>query len=333
MAGMDAAGATGAGSGGQRAGSSGAAGSGSGSTGAAAGSFGSRLAGAMDRLGPLCVGIDPHASLLDAWGLEDSVEGLRRFSLTVANTLAGQVAAIKPQVSFFERHGSQGMAVLEEVSAVVRGSGSMLITDAKRGDIGSTNQGYADAYLREGSPLACDAVTISPYLGFGSLEPMISAARASGRGVFVLCLTSNPQGAALQHAVMADGRSVAASIAQQASVLNAAEISQAGSPPRGSSVGAGSVSMGSVGLVVGATIGRGAVDSGTNLEAVAGPLLAPGVGAQGGGPAELRQVFGAARSQVLASTSRAVLAAGPQAQDIADAAHRAIDQAASALRP
>ncbi|PFG43252.1 orotidine-5'-phosphate decarboxylase [Isoptericola jiangsuensis] len=278
--------------------------------------FGARLAAAMDDHGPLCVGIDPHASLLAAWGLDDSVAGLREFSLRVVEALGGRVAAVKPQAAFFERHGSAGLAVLEEVIAAARAAGTLSIVDAKRGDIGSTMAGYADAFLADGSPLAGDAVTLSPYLGFGSLAPALERATATGRGVFVLCLTSNPEGHEVQHAVGAAGTSVAASVAAQAAALNA------GADP-----------LGSVGLVVGATVGDAARATGTDLTAVNGPLLAPGVGAQGAGERELSAVFGAARGQVLASSSRGVLGAGPTADDLRRAAASAAAEVRAALRP
>ncbi|EYR64454.1 orotidine 5'-phosphate decarboxylase, partial [Actinotalea ferrariae CF5-4] len=208
----------------------------------AAASFGARLAAGMERHGPLCVGIDPHPGLLERWGLADDVAGLRRFSLTVVEALAGTVAALKPQSAFFERHGSAGVAVLEEVVAATRGTGTALVVDAKRGDIGSTMGGYADAYLRDGSPLAGDALTVSPYLGFGSLAPAVDAALASGRGLFVLALTSNPEGASVQHARAVHdgtpGESVAGAVAAQAARLNAAERARTGA------------ALGSVGLVV-----------------------------------------------------------------------------------
>lgn len=294
--------------------------------------FGTRLADAMDRLGPLCVGIDPHASLLAAWGLPDDVDGLRSFSLTVVEALAGRVAAIKPQSAFFERHGSAGVAVLEEVLAAVRAAegGTQVICDAKRGDIGSTMAGYADAYLRDGAPLACDALTVSPYLGVGSLAPAVEAARETGRGLFVLALTSNPEGAEVQHArtvmppsggplAAPPGASVAGAVAVAVGRLNAAELGQQ------------PAALGSTGLVVGATVARAALDLGIDLAAVRGPLLAPGLGAQGAGRSELA-AFGEARAAVLASTSRAVLGAGPDLGALRAAAARAADEAASSLR-
>ncbi len=282
--------------------------------------FGARLAAAMADLGPLCVGIDPHASLLAAWGLPDDPEGLRRFALTTVEAVAGAVPAIKPQAAFFERHGSAGVAVLEETIAAGRAAGLLVVVDAKRGDIGSTMDAYADAFLRDGSPLAGDAVTLSPYLGFGSLSPAVRLAARTGRGLFVLALTSNPEGAAVQHARAADGTPVAVSVARAAAALNATEIQLTGAP------------LGSVGLVVGATVGDAAARLGLDLAAVRGPLLAPGVGAQGAGAAELEAVFGDARAAVLAASSRGVLTAGPDPAALRAAALRARDEAAAALR-
>jgi orotidine-5'-phosphate decarboxylase len=255
--------------------------------------FGERLEAAMREHGPLCVGIDPHPGLLASWKLRDDAHGLREFALTVVDAVAGSVAAIKPQSAFFERHGAAGIAVLEEVLGAIEGSGSQVILDAKRGDIGSTMAGYADAYLRHDSPLAVDALTLSPYLGPQSLAPATTAALENDRGAFVLCLTSNPDGSVVQHA---GTPSVAAQVASWVAEVNADTATG---------------EMGSVGLVVGATVGDAVERLGIDLEAVGGPLLAPGVGAQGAGSAELRQVFGSARHRVLAATSRAVLEHGP----------------------
>lgn len=279
--------------------------------------FGERITAAMAEFGPLCVGIDPHPGLLATWGLPDDAAGLRSFAFAVAEALAGRVAALKPQAAFFERHGAAGMAVLEDLVGGLRGGPTQVILDAKRGDIGSTMAAYADAYLRVGAPLGADALTVSPYLGFGSLAPALAAAEEAGRGLFVLALTSNPEGAALQHA-RTDSGTVAGDVVAAAAAANAAELGGRGG-------------LGSVGLVVGATVGDAVDRLGLDLAAVRGPLLAPGVGAQGGGAAELRAVFGAARPAVLASTSRGILAAGPRAGDLRAAAERARDEAAAAL--
>lgn len=269
----------------------------------------------MDAHGPLCVGVDPHQGLLAQWGLPDDVTGLRDFSLRVLEAVRGHVAAIKPQVAFFERHGSGGLAVLEELIAAAREAEVLTIVDAKRGDIGSTMGAYAEAFLRDGSPLAGDALTVSPYLGFGSLDPAVELAARTGRGLFVLCLTSNPEGAAVQHATAPGGASVAAAVAAAAARCNE-----------------GAAPLGSIGLVVGATVGDAVRTTGTDLLGVNGPLLAPGVGAQGAGADELRDVFGGARHTVLASSSRGVLSAGPVLTSLRSAAVEASSQARAALR-
>lgn len=270
-------------------------------------SFGSRLGAAMAARGPLCVGIDPHPALLKSWGLDDDAAGLRRFSLTVLEAVAPLAAAVKPQVALYERHGSAGMAVLEEVLATTRDESVLSIADAKRGDIGSTMAAYADAWLRDGSPLAADSVTLSPYLGFESLRPALDLAAETGRGVFVLALTSNPEGASVQHVGGKD------SVARRIALAAAAENSRyAGA-------------LGSVGLVVGATVGSALADLELDLPAVRGPILAPGLGAQGATPADLRATFGAAYPLVLGTSSRDILSAGPAASGLRDAALRTLD--------
>ncbi|SDQ46148.1 orotidine-5'-phosphate decarboxylase [Quadrisphaera sp. DSM 44207] len=284
--------------------------------------FGARLAAAVAEHGPLCAGIDPHPGLLRDWGLDDDAAGLERFALACVEALAGAVAAVKPQAAFFERHGSRGLAVLERVVADLRAAGTLCVVDAKRGDVGSTMAAYADAYASDASPLAGDAVTATAYLGWGSLEPLLAAASASGRGVFVLALTSNPEGASVQHARdPGTGRSVAAQLAREAAARNAAE--GAGAP--------GGPALGPVGLVVGATVGDAPARLGIDLAAVRGPLLAPGVGAQGATAADLARVFGAARPAVLASSSREVLRAGPDPAALRAAARRTAEECRAAL--
>ncbi|GAB3442549.1 orotidine-5'-phosphate decarboxylase [Actinophytocola sediminis] len=270
--------------------------------------FGARLTTAVSLRGPLCVGIDPHPSLLVDWGLPVSSAGLERFALTCVEALAGEVAVLKPQSAFFETFGSAGVAVLERVIAESRQAGALVLLDVKRGDIGSTMAAYATAYLADDSPLAADAVTVSPYLGFGSLEPALALAEQTGRGVFVLALTSNPEGASVQRAVSGE-RTVAQSIVDEAAARNAG-----GSP------------LGPVGLVIGATVG----DHGLDLSAHHGAFLAPGFGAQGGTVADLRTVFGQNLRHVLPSTSRAVLQHGPEVASLRAAAHRVRDSLALA---
>jgi orotidine-5'-phosphate decarboxylase len=269
--------------------------------------FGQRLRAAMDARGPLCPGIDPHASLLAAWGLPDTAAGCERFAMTAVEALAPVVSSIKPQSAFFERHGSRGVAVLEKVIAETRAAGCLVILDVKRGDIGTTAQAYADAYLDPTSPLASDAITASPYLGFGSLQPMIDTARRHGGGVFALALTSNPEAPRFQHARTADGTTIAGE------VLAGLRAANEGADP-----------LGSFGAVVGATIGSTDEDLAIN-----GPLLVPGIGAQGGTADDVRRIFGAAVRNVVPTSTREILGAGPSIQALRDAAARANDEFAA----
>jgi orotidine-5'-phosphate decarboxylase len=277
--------------------------------------FGRRLHRLMADRGPLCVGIDPHAALLSAWDLPDDARGLERFSRTVVEALGERVAVFKPQSAFFERHGAAGITVLERVIADVRAAGALVLLDVKRGDIGSTMQAYADAYLDPSRPLAVDAITVSPYLGFGSLSPAIETAMRWGAGVLVLALTSNPEGVEVQHARTEGGQTVAGQIIERVGTLNRDAIAS-GEP------------MGSIGLVVGATIGH----TGHDFSDVNGPILAPGVGAQGGTVKGLAAVFGSAVGHVLPSVSREILGAGPSADSLRDAADRHL-AASVALTP
>ena len=258
--------------------------------------FGARLQDAMRTHGPLCAGIDPHRGLVESWGLAYDLLGLERFALTCVEAFAGRVAVVKPQSAFFEVFGSRGVAVLERVLTELREAGTLTILDAKRGDIGSTMTAYAQAFLGPDAVAPPDALTVSPFLGYESLRPAIDLAEQTGRGLFVLALTSNPEGPGVQHAVR-DGESVAGSIVRGAAVDNAAARARG--------------ELGSVGLVIGATVGTAVDDLGLDLVEAATPVLAPGFGAQGGTLESLEATFGPARRQVLASSSREILAAGP----------------------
>lgn len=265
-------------------------------------SFGARLAAALDERGPLCVGIDPHEALLREWGLDATAAGVREFGLRVVEAAGALVGVVKPQVAFFERFGSAGFAALEDVQRAARDAGLLVIADAKRGDIGSTMEGYAAAWLAAGAPLEADAVTVSPYLGPDSLRDTLTTAVRAGKGVFVLAATSNPEAFALQSAQTADvasgdAETVAQRVARDVTWVN------------GSAAFEGD-RLGPVGLVIGATVDRAAVglDDATLRGA---PILAPGFGAQGAQPADLVRIFGALAPSVVANESRSVLSAGP----------------------
>ncbi len=281
--------------------------------------FGQRLADAVAARGPLCVGIDPHAPLLERWGLPDSPEGLARFTDTVVEALAGTVAVLKPQMAFYERHGSRGTAVLEEAVVRARAAGALVLLDAKRGDIGSTMDAYGD-YLRPDHPLTVDALTVSPYLGPGSLQPAVDTARQHGGGLFVLARTSNPDAGTLQHALVGD-RTTAQVVVDTVRAWNTPGWVVGDPLPDLGAVqdlaGRFGATTGSFGVVVGATLRELDVD----LTGLGGPVLAPGLGAQGGSPEDLRRLFGR-DAAVVPTVSRDVLGAGPDVAALRAAAGR-----------
>jgi orotidine-5'-phosphate decarboxylase len=257
-------------------------------------SYGERLEALVSRRGPLCVGIDPHPGILASWGLASDATGLERCARGMVEALGAIVPVFKPQSAFFEAHGAAGIAVLERTLADIKAAGALSILDVKRGDIGSTMDAYAAAYLRDGSPLAADAITLSPYLGFATLDGAIELADQTGRGVYVLALTSNPEGPQIQHARSADGRSVGQVIVDEAAIRNAVRRRA-------------EAAYGPVGIVVGATIGP----TDTDFTGLNGSILSPGIGAQGGSAADLAAVFKVATRFVLPSSSREVMSAGP----------------------
>lgn len=255
-------------------------------------SFGERLRERAAERGRLCVGIDPHAGLLQDWGLPNDIAGLREFSRRCVEAFADTACVVKPQVAFYERFGSAGYAVLEETLDALRDAGALVIADAKRGDIGSTMEGYASAWLDPDSPLHADAVTVAPYLGLGALKPAIAAAEQNGAGVFVLAATSNPEAVELQSFQQA-GVSLAQHVVDYCRDFN---------QRRNAAV---------LGIVVGAT-----VSSPLDLGGFNGPILMPGVGAQGGTVADIARITADATEWSFPNVSRSVLSAGPDVSDL-----------------
>jgi orotidine-5'-phosphate decarboxylase len=267
----------------------------------------------------LCLGIDPHPYLLAEWGLPDSADGVLDFGLRAVEAAVDRVGIVKPQVAFFERHGSTGYAALEKVIARARGGGVLVIADAKRGDLGSSVEAYGQAWLSPGGALESDAMTVSAFQGVGSIARPIALARESGKGLFVLAATSNPEGESVQTARIRggehEGRSVAAEIVSEVVNANAADAAP----------------LGSLGLVLGATVS--AKQYGIDLESLLGPpatpVLAPGFGHQGAQFSDIRPLYGEVMANVIVSASRSVLKAGPQG--IADAIARTAGELAECL--
>lgn len=269
-------------------------------------SFGNRLSEVFAARGQLCVGIDPHAWLLSDWGLPDSAAGAEAFGRRVVEAADGLAGIVKPQVAFYERFGSVGYAALERVLADARDAGLLVIADVKRGEIGTSMEAYGEAWLTPGSPLEVDAMTVNPFLGFESLDASLDLAVASGKGVFVLAATSNPEGKTVQHSVVAagprSGLSVARAILDDVIERNAREAPTA------------KAELGSIGVVMGATLDLATFGIDVSIPA-SGPLppvLAPGFGHQGAAIADLDSIYGSFAAGVIVSESRSVLSAGAE---------------------
>ena len=273
--------------------------------------FGVRLQERIRAIGPLCVGVDPSRALLESWGRSDTVEGLEFFSLSVLDAVLGTASAIKPQVAFFERFGSEGYRVLERLISEARDADVLVVADAKRGDVIVTNEGYAEAWLNDRSPLCVDAVTASPYLGVGALAPLFHSAAETGRGVFVLVATSNEEGRALQAARTSDDERIEEMVLRTVSELNRRDDG-----------------LGSIGAVLGATRDR----PDFNLASLGGPFLVPGVGAQGATAENVARLFERCPAgTVLVNVARTILQAGPERASLRDVARRWRDDLSSAL--
>lgn len=282
--------------------------------------FGERFLERAQSHGKLCVGIDPHEQLLKDWGLGVNVEGLRKFTRICVEAFAPTACVVKPQVAFYEAFGSTGFAVLEEAIFELRRHGVLVIADAKRGDIGSTMAGYARAWVHPDSPLCSDAMTVSPWLGFDSLQPVKKVADDNGAGVIVLAATSNPEAPSVQSAVVTSpfeggpsvvskekdplvaGEKAPATLAQDIVNRVAAANREYGA------------AAGNMGVVVGAT-----VNDPPRLDEVGGMVLMPGVGAQGGTMADVKRIAGQAGSLVSLNVSRGILKHGPDVGELGEA--------------
>jgi len=273
--------------------------------------FGERLRERLLDAGPLCVGIDPSREVVRAWERDDTIEGVEYVALTALEATIGEAALIKCQVAFFERFGSAGFAVLERVIREAHDADLLVIADAKRGDVGSSSEGYAQAWLEDSSALCVDALTLSPYLGVGALEPIFRVAESTQRGVFVLVATSNPEGRLVQAARTNEHERVESMILRDLAQRNARHDT-----------------LGAIGAVLGATRERPEFD----LTTLNGPFLVPGVGAQGAQPSDVAHLFsGCLEGSVAVNVSRAILAAGPEPRAVRDALRRWRDDLRNAL--
>jgi orotidine-5'-phosphate decarboxylase len=262
--------------------------------------FAQRFLELADSRSPFCLGIDPTPQLLKAWQLPDNADGLARMCETIASAAQDRLAIVKPQIAFFERFGSKGIQVLETLIESFHERGTLVLVDGKRGDIGSTVEAYAQAYLGASSAFRADAITAHAYLGFGSLKPLLDRAVDVGAGVFVVVRSSNVEGIALQSAVLTtDGRTVADSLSDMITEFNEQTSGN---------------EIGPIGAVVGATIES---DLLSTLERLPRSLiLAPGIGHQGATFDDLRKRFQHHAARAIPSSSRAVLDRGPDVEHL-----------------
>ncbi len=264
----------------------------------AATSFGDRLAAAVERRrSQLVVGLDPRPELLPVelrgdvhLGAEPAADACRRFCCGIVDAVAPHAVAVKPQLAFFEALGADGVRAFEETCAYARAAGLLVIADAKRGDIGSTARAYSAAYV-EGTPPVADAITVNPYLGRDSLDPFLLACRREGAGIFCLVKTSNAGGADVQDLALSDGRTVWMQVAKLVDEWGEELV--------------GANGLSSVGAVVGATFPREVGEARRLMPRAV--LLLPGVGEQGGTPADVARAFASGPASGLVSASRSVI--------------------------
>jgi orotidine-5'-phosphate decarboxylase len=262
--------------------------------------FADRLSDAVEtKRSQLVVGLDPVPERLPAeFRDEEPAAACSRFCREIIDAVAEVAVAIKPQAAFFEALGPDGWRALAEVCDHARDAGQLVIADAKRGDVDSTARAYATAFLerRDAGPPLADAVTVNPYLGGDSLEPFFDAARREGGGVFCLVKTSNAGGADVQDLLLADGRPLWHHVASLVDGWGEGDVGDSG--------------LSSVGAVVGATFPREVADVRRLLPRAV--LLLPGVGVQGGRPADLEPAFSVGPAGALVSASRSVIYAFDQ---------------------
>lgn len=281
--------------------------------------FADRLVERSRTLGPLCVGVDPHPAMLPALFGSPGPEAAARWGLALVERCAGRLAVIKPQAGLFERWGSKGLAALEQVCEAARRADLLVILDAKRGDIGSTADGYAEGYLGEGSSCPCDAITVNPYMGIDTIEPFVALAEKHGKGVVVLARTSNP-GAKDFQSKLVDGEPLYLHVARALQPMVARLRGQSG--------------WSGLMMVAGAT---GPEDARRLREAAGEALfLVPGYGAQGAGAHEAVAGFvkrgNRLEGGVVSASRSAASPAGALEAASANAWEKAIDSAIAAAQ-
>ena len=288
--------------------------------------FGDRLAAAVAaKKSAVCVGLDPRwpslpeaiRSGIDDRNLQSVANATACYCREVIDAVCESAAVIKPQAAFFEQLGPHGMLALYDAIQYARKAGLLVLLDGKRGDIGSTAEGYADAYLGADSPWQCDALTVNPYLGDDTLEPFVNTANQRSAGIFVLVKTSNPGSGFIQDQSI-DGQTIYQKMAGLVQSM--------------ASRSAGISKYGNVGAVVGATYPQQLADLRAAMPNAW--ILIPGYGAQGGTAADVAHGFDSRGSGAIVNSSRGIIFAYQQPaaasldwqQAVAQAAREMADQ-------
>lgn len=261
--------------------------------------FADRLIAAVrDKQTPLVVGLDPRVNQLPeplrlaAADPAQRAAAVESFCRGIVDVVAPLVPAIKPQVAFFEQLGPAGMQVLQRIIALCHERGLLVIADAKRGDIGTTAEAYADAWLgaSPASPWGGDALTVNPWMGVDTLAPFVRTAVARSAGLFVLVRTSNPGSSDFQSPV-AGGRAIFEHVATAVEQLAVETV--------------GGEGYGAVGAVVGATW---PAELRSLREAMPHTwFLVPGFGAQGGSASDVAGAFDRNGLGAIVNSSRAII--------------------------
>ena len=261
--------------------------------------FGDRLAEAVAaKRSTVCVGLDPRWQSLPqvvcgeiaAGDWSGMAKQTTLFCCEVLDAVADLVPIVKPQAAFFEGLGPSGMQCLAEVIQHARKLGLLVLLDGKRGDIGSTAEGYAEAYLGADSPWQCDALTVNPYLGDDTLLPFFQRASSTGTGIFVLVKTSNPGSKFLQDLHCPEGH-IYDRVAATVEGLSMSTQGKSG--------------YGIVGAVTGATYPQELAK--LRAQMPTSWLLIPGYGAQGGAAADVLPGFDKDQSGAIVNSSRGII--------------------------
>lgn len=259
-----------------------------------------------------CLGLDPSDKVLQAWGLPCDLDGLTKFSDTMLKAAGESLAFVKPQSAYFEQFGPDGMRVMQKMCRAFQERGTFVIMDAKRGDIGSTNMGYAKAYFGPNSPYHCDALTVTAYLGIDALEELFTYAAENDGMVYVVVRSSNPEGSLFQNAKLDNGQKVYEYLAEKITAFNEGRKEK---------------NLGPVGAVIGATI--------DNVKEIAEMMpyssyLCPGIGFQGATYEDFGPRMGESVKRAIPIAARGVLLKGPDEETIREEIKKHI-QASRAL--